>query len=109
MTRDELCALPPAMAIKIIAGLLLDNSDRVVLALAEIPKPKVPLPPKYDQIIYRKDGIQYASEMDLGGLQYWHRLAVESAEGGGEYAAKDEKKAKSLPPGQCSGCPPVTS
>ena len=98
MTKEELLALPPALAVEIVIELLLamPGSEPLRLALAETKKPFVPQSPKYDAIIYRKDGVQYASEMDVGGLQFWHRLAVESAEGGGEYAEKDAKRAKAL-------------
>jgi hypothetical protein len=92
VTRDEFLALPPSLALAV----LLDAAPGLVAKLADIPAPKVPRAPKYDFPIYRKDGVQWASETDLEGLTFWRTLYLESANKGGEYEAKDRKRAKTL-------------
>lgn len=91
MNRDEFIGLPPRLAL----GLLWDalHLDTKMLAVAP---PKPPLPPKYDMKIYRRGGFNWASEMSLDGLVFWHKKATESAASGGQYAEKDAKKAASL-------------
>jgi hypothetical protein len=92
VTRDEFLALPPSLAL----GVLLDVFPSMVAKLANVEAPKVPRPPKYDFAIYRKDGIQWASETDVEGLRFWRDRYRESAEGGGQYADKDAKRMKAL-------------
>lgn len=92
MTRDEFCGLPAAVAL----GLLWDKSAGIRDAMSKVDAPPRPRPPKYDQAIYRKGGVSWASEHDLSGLEYWCRKYTESAEHGGEYAEKDAKKAKQV-------------
>lgn len=65
-------------------------------ALADIDVGKRPLPPKFDARIFRSGGFQWASETSLEGLQFWHGKAVEGAAKGGQWAAKDAKRAKDL-------------
>jgi hypothetical protein len=74
-------------------GLLFD----AVPALAAVAMPKVPFAPKFDHRVTRKAG-QYcfASEMLAADLQFWHKRAAESAEGGGKWADKDRKHAEEL-------------
>jgi hypothetical protein len=91
VTRDEFAQLPPTIALR-----LLWDSLQLDAKLAHLEPPRAPLPPKYDMRIYRKGGHCWASECDLKGLLYWHGKAVESAESGSQYAAKDKKKAASL-------------
>lgn len=92
MTRDEFLALPPSLALAV----LLDAAPGLVAKLADIPAPKVPRAPRYDFAIYRKEGLQWASETDLEGLTFWRNRYLESAERGGQYEAKDRKRAKTL-------------
>lgn len=93
MTRDEFLSLPPAVATRLIFDALDEQTIFVVLSQE---KPKLPLPPKYDYAIWRRDGVQHASETDLAGLRFWHKRAVTSAEGGGQYAERDKKNAGAL-------------
>lgn len=92
MTRDEFLALPPSLALAV----LIDNAPDIAARLEHIEAPKVPRAPKYDFAIYRKDGVQWASETDVEGLSWWRTRYLESADKGGEYEAKDRKRAKSL-------------
>jgi hypothetical protein len=92
MTRDEFVSLPLSLAL----GLLWDKSGGMREALEKIEAPKPPRPPKFDQPIYRKGGIMWASECNEETLRYWQNRYLESAEKGGEWAEKDEKRAKSL-------------
>jgi hypothetical protein len=92
VTRDEYLALPPSLALAV----LLDAAPGLVAKLEAIPVPKVPRPPKYDFAIFRKDGIQWASETATDGLLFWRARYQKSADGGGEYATKDAKRVKTL-------------
>lgn len=91
MTRDEFCTLPASVAL----GILWDVAklgDR----LGNRDAPRAPMSPKFDAPIYRSNGIQWASETDVEGLRFWHQRYLKDAESGGEYAAKDAKKAKAI-------------
>jgi hypothetical protein len=92
MTREEFIGLPASVAL----GILWDTSPALAAKLADIEAPKPARSPKYDAIIYRRDGIQWASETDVEGLRWWHQRYTESANGGGQYADKDAKRAKAL-------------
>lgn len=94
MTRDELLGLPAPLALKILAGFLVDQGLDAYLASVEAPKQ--PRSPKYDFKIRRKGGYAWASETDLDGLRFWCGKYRESAQNGGEYAEKDEKNAEKL-------------
>lgn len=91
MTREEFVSLPAAVAL----GILWDTG-KLADRLANIEAQKRPRPQKYDSAIYRKDGIQWASETDSEGLRFWRNRYAESAEKGGEYAEKDRKRATTL-------------
>jgi len=91
MNRDDFTRLPAAIAL----GLVWDHLE-LERHLGGVEAPKPPRPPKYDQRIYRKDGLQYASETDLDGLTWWHARYAESGMGGGQYAEKDAKNAERL-------------
>jgi hypothetical protein len=93
VTKDQLLALSPAMALRVIVDCLDAETTKRIAAHAEV---KVPLAPKFDMAIYRRDGVQWASETDLSGLRFWHKKASESAASGSQYAAKDQKKAANL-------------
>jgi hypothetical protein len=92
MTREEFIGLPAAVALSI----LWDASPGLQGKLENVLPPKPARSPKFDAIIYRKDGVQWASETDVEGLRFWRGRYLESAAKGGEYAAKDEKRAKAL-------------
>lgn len=92
MTRDEFLSLPPTVALRV----LLDAAPKLVESLSAISMPPLPRRPRYDFAIYRKDGVQWASETDLSGLQWWRDRYQQSAEGGGQYAEKDAKRVASL-------------
>jgi hypothetical protein len=91
VTREEFIALPPAVAL----GILWDRFG-FAERLRDVAAPKLPYPPRYDARIYRKGGFQWASETDLEGLRFWHARYVEGAEKGGQWAAKDKKRADEL-------------
>lgn len=93
MSPEEFFALPPAIALRVLYDCL---DEATVAAIRDKAKPKLPLPPKYDQAIYRRDGVQWASETDLEGLLYWRKKSSESAAGGGQYADNDRKRAEAL-------------
>lgn len=92
MTRDEFLSLPPTVALRV----LLDAFPSLEQKLAAVPKPVLARRPRYDFSIYRKDGVQWASETDIEGLSFWRKRYQESAESGSEWAAKDAKKVKNL-------------
>lgn len=92
MTRAEFLALPPSLALAV----LLDAAPGLVAKLEAIPVPVRPRKPKYDFAIYRRDGVQWASETDAEGLTFWRKRYQESADKGGQYAAKDAKRVKTL-------------
>src|SRR5687768_9894209 len=91
MTRDEFFQLPAALAVRVIFDCL---DEETVRAIEGTEAPKRPLPPKYDQIIYRREGAMWASECDQSGLEFWHRRASESSDP--KYKESDAKKASSL-------------
>ena len=93
MNRAEFTGLPVALALGLLWDAL-ETEGRAWLEAQEAPKPA--RPPKFDQILYRKEGIMWASECDAEGLRWWHKRAAESAESGSQYAEKDAKLAKSL-------------
>ncbi len=94
MTKDEFLSLPSGMAMRILFDLLGPEAQR---RLYEIEKPRVPFAPKYDRAIFRKDGVQYASESNLENLRYWHARAAEgAAKPNSQYAEKDQKQAAEL-------------
>jgi len=91
MFRDDFDLLPIGLRVKLLADKLFAE-DRFI----HDETPRVPLPPKFDQRMRRKDGYQWASETDLASLRYWQGKALEGSERGGQYAEKDAKLAKSL-------------
>jgi hypothetical protein len=93
MTREEFLSLPPGIAMRVLFDCLDEDTAEAIRRTA---MPDLPRPPKYDFSIYRRDGVQWASETDLKGLIFWRDRARTSAEGGGQYAAKDAKNAESL-------------
>ncbi len=93
MTKEAFLQLPAAVAIRVLFDCL---DEDTVKAIGNAEAPAAPRSPKYDQAIYRKEGVMYASETDLSGLLFWHARAVTSAASGGQYADKDKKNAESL-------------
>jgi hypothetical protein len=100
MTREEFLALP----LKEALGAIWDLSPQRFEAMKApvVTRPASPvraggrgLAPKYDQVVYRKDGVQYASEMDLSSLVYWRDRSAAGIDDP-KYGEKNEKTAKSL-------------
>lgn len=85
MTRDEFEALPLRTAL----GVIYDTLER---DLADVEKPFVPRPPKYDDRYPKKKGLYvWVSEMTLDDMIFWRGKKAESAAGGGQWAEKDAK------------------
>ena len=93
MTESEFFSLPAPMALRLLFDAL-DEGARAALLAKPYVKPL--LPPKYDAAIYRRDGIQWASETALEGLRFWHGKALEDIEKGGEWLEKNKKRAETL-------------
>lgn len=93
MTKDELLALPPALALSVLVDAL---GEKVAERLADMKLPKVPRAPRFDAKVNRKGGFMYASEMDLESLIWWKNRFETSAADGGKYASKDAKRADQL-------------
>lgn len=89
MTRDEFCSLPAAVALGLVYDLARPK-------LEPLPKPRLPLPPKFDGRFSRKDGFVWMSEMDLNSLEWWLTKKRVSAADGGQYAERDNKVADQL-------------
>lgn len=93
MTPEEFLSLPVAMQVRILFECLNEDTMRNLRGKA---KPKPPLPPKYDQVIFRSGGVMFASETDLEGLRFWHKKSLDGAADGGQYADSNKKRADSL-------------
>jgi hypothetical protein len=91
MTPEELLSLPVAMQVRILIECLNEDTMRNLRSKA---KPKPPLPPKYDQVIFRSGGVMYASECDLESLRYWRAKYAQSSDP--QYAERDQKRAEAL-------------
>jgi hypothetical protein len=91
VTREEFLELPPAVALRVLFDALDEDTTR---AIAHMEKIKLPLPPKYDAMIYRQGGIMWASETALEGLLYWRDKYL--ANNDPKYAEKDRKRAATL-------------
>jgi hypothetical protein len=92
MTRDEFLALPPAVGLRVLFDALDEDTARVIASLDKI---KLPLPPKYDQMIFRQGGVMWASETDIEGLRFWHRKSTDG-QGDPKWAEQNKKRADSL-------------
>lgn len=90
MNRAEFSALPPSIALSLLWDALRLDETELASALA----PRTPRPPKYDQAIYRRDGVSWASEYDVEGLRYWRDKKSQSSDP--KYAEKDKKAAAAL-------------
>jgi hypothetical protein len=93
MTHEEFTRLPLALALDVLYRAL-GSEARQSITTQDVPER--PRPPKFDRAIYRKGGVQWASETSAGSLGYWLQLAKTSAVSGGPYAAKDAKQASAL-------------
>lgn len=94
MSPEDFATLPPAHQMRILLQIL---PAVIVKKLDGIELPETSECPQFDWKIYRKQGFhQWASEMDLEGLEFWQRLAQKSVDGGGEYADRDAKKVEGL-------------
>lgn len=91
MKPEEFLALPPTIALRLLFECI---GPETRAALLDRPALKAPLPPKYDQAIFRSDGIQWASETDLEGLRFWHKKSTENSNS--QYAEQNRKRAESL-------------
>lgn len=89
MTRDEFCSLPAAVALGIVYDLARPKLDAM-------PKPRLPLPPKFDGRLARKDGFVWISEMDLNSLEWWLGKKSEAAQRDDQYAERNRKTADTL-------------
>lgn len=87
MTKDEFLSLPVGIALGVIY-------DQMPKRMAEVAKPPIPRPPKFDSKLSRKGGFCWMSEMDLDSLRYWH--GKKSQGGKPEFAEKDAKTTKEL-------------
>lgn len=92
MDRDEFLALPPAIALRVIFDAL---DEEAVRAIGNAGTPTRPKCPKYDQMIFRQGGVQWASETDLDGLRFWHGKALEPPSDP-KYVEANKKRAASL-------------
>lgn len=92
MKRSDFVRLPPSVALAI----LWDTVPGLAEALADKLIPEIPKPPRYDNALYRKEGLVWASEMDMESLRYWQGRYSEGAARGGQYAEMDGKRAKQL-------------
>jgi hypothetical protein len=90
VTRDQFIGLP----LSVVLGIMWDMSPAMAEKLRVIEPPKLPRPPKYDSVIFRRDGVTYASEYDVEGLRYWRDMKLSSDKK--EYAEKNAKEAKAL-------------
>jgi hypothetical protein len=93
MTRDELLALPPVLAIKVIYDCL---DPETVKAISEKEPIKAPQQPRFDFALYGSGGSSYASECTLKQLDWHIERAKKSVAEGGEWAEKDAKKVGKL-------------
>jgi hypothetical protein len=93
VTREEFFALPPGIALRVLFDAL---DEETAAAIASTPAIDAPRSPKYDYMIYRQGGVQWASETDLRGLVWWRDRAQASAAEGGKWAEKDAKNAEAL-------------
>jgi len=93
MNRAEFLSLPPGVALRILFDAL---DEDTVDAIERTEMPEIPRSPKYDYMIYRQGGVQWASETDLRGLTWWRDRAQASAAEGGKWAEKDAKNAEAL-------------
>jgi hypothetical protein len=91
MTKEQLFALPASIAIRVIYDCLDEETTR---ALDKAEAPQVPRPPKFDQAIYRREGVCWASECDQEGLTFWANRAAASSDP--KYIESDKKKLASL-------------
>jgi hypothetical protein len=91
VTRDEWCGLPLSMALAVIYD---EAPPAMRGAIDDAPPPRVPFAPKFDTACYQRDGVQYASEMDLRDLQW--QLDRAQKPGDPKYADANAKQAKAL-------------
>jgi hypothetical protein len=96
VNKEELLALPPNMALRILVNAMLPSLPEVFDNIAQVEAPRAPRSPKYDFRIRRKGGYAWASETDLDGLRFWCGKYKESAGSGSQWAEKDAKNADKL-------------
>lgn len=89
MTREEFSSLPLSIALGLIYDVLKSR-------LEGVPKPKLPLPPKYDGRIGRQGGFNWLSEMSLESLVWWHKEKLKGAERNDQHTARNKKTAENI-------------
>ena len=89
MDRDQFCSLPLPIAL----GLIYDMARA---KLEPMPCPRVPLPPKFDGRLSRKNGFVWMSEMDLNSLEWWLGKQSEAAQRDDQYTERNRKTADTL-------------
>lgn len=93
MTRAELLALPPVLALMVIYDCL----DEATVAAITAKDPIVaPQQPRFDFALYGSGGSSYASECTLKQLDWHIDRAKKSVADGGQWAEKDAKKLEKL-------------
>lgn len=93
MTRAELLALPPVLAIMVIYDCL---DEETVAAIAAKEPIVAPQQPRFDFALYSSGGNSYASECTLKQLDWHIERARKSVADGGQWAEKDAKKLEKL-------------
>lgn len=89
MDREEFSGLPLRLALGVIFDLL--------PGIANVEKPRAPLPPKFDDRMPKKKGeFCWMSEMTFDDLSWWHGKKQESAKSGSQWAEKDGKMAQKI-------------
>ena len=91
MTKEQFFALPSAIGLRVLFDCL---DEETVKAIERAEPVKAPLPPKFDQIIYRSNGVMWASECSGDTLAFWLKRASESSDP--KYRESDQKKAAAL-------------
>ena len=93
MTLEELLALPPVLAIKVIYDCL---DEDAVAAIKAKPPIKAPQQPRFDFALYTSSGNTYASECTLKQLDWYIERAKKSVAEGGQYAQQNAKQLEKL-------------
>jgi hypothetical protein len=93
MTRAELLALPPVLAIKVIYDCLDEETVKAISAKEPI---KAPQQPRFDLPLFGSAGVSYASECSLSQIDWHMERAKKSVDSGGQWAEKDAKRLAKL-------------
>jgi hypothetical protein len=93
MTREELLALPPVLAIMVIYDCLDEETVAAIKAKEPI---KAPQQPRFDFALFASNGSTYASECTLKQLDWYIDRAKKSVAENSKYAEQDKKKLEKL-------------